>query len=130
MADITTVEGVKYIFVPAAISAVAEGDDRTDTAGTVIYGLDADRVRVSESAAALLQRLNLTSSFASFTRPDGSSVLINGKSVTVVRQPLSGEYGPEAPGINSVMFVGTLKQALREPLDAARQALGRVGVNL
>lgn len=129
MADITTVEGIKYLFVPAALSAIAETDDRTGLAGTVIYGLDADRVRVGESVPALLQRLNLTSSFAKFTRPDGSPVFINGKSINVVRQPLPGgvEYGPE---VQSVVFVGTMKQALREPLDAVRQALGRIGVNL
>jgi hypothetical protein len=127
MANITTAEGVKYLFVPTAISAIADTDDRTGTAGTVVYGLDADRVRVGESAAALLQRLNLTSSFAKLTRPDGSPVLINGKSVSVARQPLPGEYGPE---VNSVIFVGTLKQALRESLDDVRRALSSTGVNL
>jgi hypothetical protein len=130
MADITTVEGVKYLFVPSAISAIADTDDRTGIAGTVVYGLDADRVRVSESAAALLQRLKLASSFARLTRPDGSPVLINGKSVSVARQPLPEEYAPEAPDVNSVIFVGTLKQALRESLDDVRRALGSTGVNL
>lgn len=130
MANITTVEGVKYLFVPAAISAIADTDDRTGAAATVVYGLDADRVTVGESPAALLQRLNLTSSFAKLTRPDGSSVLVNGKSVTVVRQPLPQEYGPEASQVNSVMFVGTLKQALRESLDDVRRALSSTGVNL
>src|SRR5487761_531147 len=97
MADITTVEGMRYLFVPGAISAIAESLGGTGTGGAVIYGLDADWVKVSESPDALLQRLNLTSSFARLTRPDGSSVLINGKSVSVVRQPLPDdlEYGPQ-----------------------------------
>jgi|SRR5215469_13133061 len=128
MADITTVDGLKYLFVPAAISAVAEGDDRTDTAGTVVYGLDADRVRVSESVTALLQRLNLASSFAKFTRPDGSPVFISGKAIAVARQPLPSEgYGPE---VHSVIFAGTLKQALQESLDAVRQTLSRIHISL
>lgn len=129
MADITTVEGMRYLFVPGAISAIAESLGGTGTGGAVIYGLDADWVKVSESPDALLQRLNLTSSFARLTRPDGSSVLINGKSVSVVRQPLPDdlEYGPQ---VHSVIFAGTLKQALCESLDQVRQALSRVGVNL
>ncbi|MHB8813082.1 MAG: hypothetical protein ACYDAE_07425 [Steroidobacteraceae bacterium] len=129
MADITNVEGMKYLFVPGAISAIAESIGGKGTGGAVIYGLDADWVRVSESAAALLQRLNLTSSFASLTRPDGSSVLINGKSVSVVRQPLPDDL-EYAPQVHSMIFAGALKQALCESLDQVRQALSRVGVNL
>lgn len=129
MADITTVEGMKYLFVPAAISAIADSIGGTATGGAVIYGLDADWVKVSESADALLQRLSLASSFVKLTRPDGSPVRINSKSVSVVRQPLPDdlEYGPQ---VHSVIFAGTLKQALCESLDQVRQALGRVGVNL
>ncbi|HEV2444160.1 MAG TPA: hypothetical protein VGT07_16670 [Steroidobacteraceae bacterium] len=120
---------MKYLFVPGAISAVAESIGGTATGGAVIYGLDADWVNVSESADALLQRLSLASSFVKLTRPDGSPVWINSKSVSVVRQPLPDDL-EYAPQVHSVIFAGTLKQALCESLDQVRQALGRVGVNL
>ena len=126
MADITTVEGLRVLFDPAAISAVANSDGQAGAAGTVIYGLLAEGVTVGESASALLQRLNLTSSFAKLTRLGGSPVLINCKSVSLARQPASGEYPAE---IRSLIFAGAIKQAVRESLDEVKQAINRAGGN-
>ena len=127
MADITTVEGLRVLFDSAAISAVADSDIQTGAAGAVIYGLGPQGLVVSESTDALIGRLNLTSSLAKLTRPDGSPIWINGKSVSVARQPSSGEYEAQA---HSVIFADALKQAVRETLDEVKQAVNPVGGNL
>ena len=127
MANITTVDGLKYLFDPGAITAVADSDELTGEKVTVIYGLTAQTQKVSEPVAALLQRLNLASALAKFTRPDGSSVLINGKSVSVARQPVPGQ---DPVGVNAVIFVGSMTQRVREQLDDVRQAVNRAGGNL
>jgi len=127
MADITTVDGIKFLFDPGAIAAIADRDAGASTPGTAIYGLAPAALRVNESVDALLQGLSLASSFARFTRADGSPVLINGKAVAVVRQPLEGEY---AAGVNSVIFAGTFTAGVRESLDDVRQGINRAGGSL
>lgn len=127
MADITTVEGLRVLFDPAAIAAIAGADLQTGVAGAVIYGLASEGLTVGESTDALIQRLNLSASLAKRTRPDGSPILINGKSVSFARQPSSMEYGA---AVRSVVFAGALKQAVRETLDDVKQAINRVGGNL
>lgn len=127
MADITTVDGVRFLFDSGAIAAVADRDAGASTAGTVIYGLAPGPLRVSESVDALLLRLNLAASFARFTRADGSPVLVNAKSLAVARQPLPGEF---ATAVSSVIFVGALAQGIRESLDDVKQAINRLGGKL
>ena len=127
MADITTLDGVRFLFDPGAIAAVADRDAGATQPGTVIYGLAPAALRVSGSVDALLQRLGLASSFVKLTRADGSPILINGKSVGVARQPLSGEY---ASGVSSVVFAGSFTTGVRESLDEVRQAINRVGGHL
>jgi hypothetical protein len=118
---------MKYLFDPGAIVAVADRDELTGASVTVIYGLTAQEQKVSESVAALLQRLSLASAFAKLTRPDGSSVLINGKAVSVVRQPVPGQ---DPAGVNAVIFAGGVTQSVREPLDTVRQAINQAGGRL
>jgi|SRR6185312_1027792 len=127
MADITTVDGVRFLFDPAALAAIADRDAGATAPGTVIYGLAPAALRVGESVDGLLQRLGLASSFARFTRADGSPILINGKSVAVARQPLAGEY---AAGVNSVLFAGSFTAGVRESLDEVRQGIKRAGGGL
>lgn len=127
MADITTVEGLQVLFDVAAISAIAGSDGQTGATGAVIYGLGPEGLTVSESTAALVQRLNLAASLAKLTRPDGSPIWINGKSISVARQPAPGEYAAQ---VHSVIFAGAIKQAIRETLDDVRQAVNRVGGSL
>jgi hypothetical protein len=122
MADITTVEGLRVLFDPAAICAIADSGGQA-----VIYGLAPDGLTVGESTDGLVRRLNLASSLAKLSRPDGSPILVNGRSVSVARQPAPEEYGAE---VHSVIFPGALEQAVRETLDVARQAINRAGGNL
>lgn len=109
------------------MTAVADKDVQTGTAGTVIYGLAPGRVRVNETVDTLFQRLRLGAAFAKLTRPDGSAVWIQGKAVQVARQPLPGEY---AAGVNSVIFAGAFTQAVRESLDQVKQAIDGAGGSL
>ena len=127
MADITTVQGLRVLFDPGAISAISAGDQQTGAAAAVIYGLGPKGLTVGESTDALVQRLNLASLLAKLTRPDGSPVWINGKSVSVARQPAPLEYAAE---VHAVIFAGALEQAVRETLDEVRRAINRVGGNL
>jgi hypothetical protein len=127
VAEITTVEGLRVLFDPAAVAAIAADDQQTGLARAVIYGLAPEGLTVGESTDALIRRLNLAASLASLTRPDGSPVWINGKSVSVARQPAPMEYGAE---VRSVAFAGALKQAVREALDDLRPAINRAGGNL
>ena len=53
---------------------------------------------------------------AAMTRPDGSQVLIDPMAVSAIRAPLAGEY-PE--GVQAVLVMGRLTQAVREAPEAA-----------
>lgn len=127
MADVTTVDGVRFLFDPGAVSAIADRDAGATVPGTVIYGLAPAGLRVSGSVDSLLQRLGLAASFARLTRADGSPVLINGKAVAVARQPLAGEY---TTGVSTVVFAGSFAAGVRESLDEVRQGINRAGGNL
>ena len=54
------------------------------------------------------------------TRPDGSPILVDGAAVRSVRSALPGEY---APGVKSVITVGTVQQGVREDLATARSLI-------
>ncbi|MEO8300240.1 MAG: lytic transglycosylase domain-containing protein [Rhizomicrobium sp.] len=57
---------------------------------------------------------------ASLTRPDGSVILIDPVAVTSVRAASPGEY---APGVQSVISLGRLKQGVREEVDTTTRAI-------
>ena len=63
-------------------------------------------------------------SLATFTRPNGTEVKINGFAVNSVRAPLPGEY---AQGVNAVIGMGKLKQGVRESVAEATVVLRRHG---
>ncbi|HEX3673030.1 MAG TPA: lytic transglycosylase domain-containing protein [Rhizomicrobium sp.] len=54
------------------------------------------------------------------TRPDGAPVWIDGGAVVSVRAAFPGEY---APGIQAVVTIGRVHQAVREPLAQVRSAI-------
>jgi hypothetical protein len=57
-----------------------------------------------------------------FTRPDGSTVTIDSGAIVSVRAALPGEY---APGVQSVISFGRMRQGVRENLAAVRAKLRR-----
>jgi hypothetical protein len=127
VADLTTVDGVDFIFDPAQISAVADHDADTGEAATVIYGLSAGTIRVQEAVSSLLGRLNLATSFAKLTRPDGSPIWANARAVGVVRQPLPGEGDAR---VRAVLAIGALMQGVTESLSEVRRAVNQCGGKL
>jgi hypothetical protein len=56
----------------------------------------------------------------SFTRPDGSAVLLDASAAISVRAALPDEY---APSVRSVIAVGRMKQGVRETVANARATL-------
>jgi Transglycosylase SLT domain len=62
-------------------------------------------------------RLEGRGALVKFTRPNGTAVLVDGAAVRSVRAALPGEY---APGVKSVITVGTVEQGVRENLAAAK----------
>ena len=59
---------------------------------------------------------------ATLTRPDGSSVSIDGATVDSLRAPLPNEY---APGVQTVVAMGNLHQGVREDLPTVTSLLKR-----
>jgi transglycosylase-like protein with SLT domain len=59
---------------------------------------------------------------ATLTRPDGTSVAIDGAKVDSIRTAMPDEY---APGVKTVVVMGPLHQGLREDLKAVAAALRR-----
>jgi len=55
-----------------------------------------------------------------FTRPDGSTITIDSGAVVSVRAALPGEY---APGVQSVIAIGRMRQGVRENLATVRAKL-------
>jgi len=62
-----------------------------------------------------------------FTRPDGTLVEIDTRSVSAVRAAFPGEY---APGVLSVLSVGKTKQGVREDVTAVTATLRAHGVKI
>jgi hypothetical protein len=60
-----------------------------------------------------------------FTRPDGTPIEIDSRTVAGVRAAFPGEY---APGVQSVLTVGKLRQGVKEDIAAVTAALHSHGV--
>ena len=57
---------------------------------------------------------------ATFTRPDGTQVLVDPMAVSAIRGVSAGEY-PD--GVQSVLAMGRMTQAVREPVTAVTAAI-------
>jgi len=62
-----------------------------------------------------------------FTRPDGTPIEIDARSVTAVRSAFPGEY---APSVSSVLTIGNAHQGVREDATAAAKILRSHGAKL
>jgi soluble lytic murein transglycosylase-like protein len=67
-------------------------------------------------STGVMHRAGGPRSLARLTRPDGSAVMIDAASVVSIRDALPGEY---APGVQSVLAIGRLRQGVRESRAAA-----------
>ena len=124
MASLTTTAGEAIDFDPAAVTALSDRDPETGEAVTLIYGLAAGELKVSERVDALLHRLQLAADFARLTRPDGASVWVAGKAVAFVRAPWEGEY---VPGVHAVVSAGALIQGVTETVEEVRRRVDAQG---
>jgi hypothetical protein len=88
MANLTTADGLVFLFDPSAITMVADRDADTGALGTNIYGLQAGPLKTAGTVDTFLSGIGLLANFAPLTRPNGSPVWVNAKAVNVVRQPL------------------------------------------
>jgi len=67
-------------------------------------------------STGVMHRAGGPRSLARLTRPDGSAVMIDASAVVSIREALPGEY---APGVQSVIAIGRLRQGVRESRTAA-----------
>lgn len=121
MASLTTTNGTKYSFDPAAVIAV------TGTASATVFGIAAGELQIAETPAAFLARIGVAANFTALTRPDDSPILINCKAVSSVRSPVEDEY-PESA--NAVISLGSLTQAVEETPDQVTRAIASHGGSL
>ena len=61
-------------------------------------------------------RIGSSRNLARLTRPDGTAVWLDAAAIVSIRRALAGEY---APGVQSVIGVGRLRQGVRENISAA-----------
>lgn len=127
MATLSTIDGVTFLFNPAAVTMVADRDPDTGDVRTSVYGLQDGQLSIAEGVDPFLSRIGLAPTFARLTRPDGSHVWVNAKLVRVVRQPIAEEY---APAVRSVLFVGGSKQAVIEDITQTGQTIREHGGTL
>jgi hypothetical protein len=61
---------------------------------------------------------------AALTRPDGSTITIDGAAVDSIRASLPDEY---APGVQTVLAMGNMHQGVREDLATVASLIGERG---
>ena len=127
MAVLTTVDGYQITFNPKNVSMLTDHDAGTGASITTVYGITKAALHISELVVAFLGRLGIAGNFAILTRPNNSSVWINGAAVSSLRAPLPNEY---VQGVNTVLSVGPLDQGVTESPAAATAALNAHGGHL
>ncbi len=127
MAELNTTDGLPFYFDPSSVTAIADHDEDSGEAVTLVYGLTSQGLRLREGAAAFLARIGGTKKFAKLTRLDGSPVWVNGAAVTVIRPPFQNEYSPAA---NAVIPIGALTQAVQETPAQVRHLVNACGAKL
>ena len=96
-----------------------QGRDLPNETNNYVNGID----KMLGQPSGGLQRLTK----ASFTRPDGTPIEIDTRSVSGVRAAFPGEY---APGVQVVLSLGKIRQGVREDLASVTATLKAHGVKL
>lgn len=127
MATLRTLDGRDILFDADSVVAMADHDADTGKAVTCVYGVTRGELRIGEPVDGFLGRLGIAAKFARLTRPNGTSVWIDGKSVSSIRAPLPGEYGAR---VKAVIATEPLTQAVEETPEDARTRLNAHGGKL
>jgi hypothetical protein len=127
MASLTTVDNIEYNFVPGDVFAAVDHDLVTGDAVTCVYGVTANYLRIGETVAAFLARLEVQAGFAQLTRPNGYPIWIAAAAVGSVTAPLPGVYDP---AVRSLVSVRSLTQGVIEDLPTVIARLNAHGANL
>ncbi len=120
MPTLTNAMGLDFAFRADAVIAVADRDAESGADITCVYGLGQSFQKVRETVDGFLTRIGLLDRFTPFTRPNGTTIWINAPAVSVVTMAQEGLFGP---GAKSVIIVGALSQAVKEPIEAVRAAI-------
>jgi len=127
MAQLVTLEGTRFYFNVAAVTAVADSDADTGDRVTTVYGLAAGRLRINGSPEQFLQSVHATDKFVKLTRLDNSHVWINASAVGLIHSPVAEEEDESA---SCVIPLGGIRFAVKEALDDVRRVLNAHGSNL
>jgi hypothetical protein len=127
MPQLVTLEGIRFYFNVAAVTAVADSDADTGDKVTTVYGLAPGRLRISASPEQFLQSVHAADKFIKLTRLDNSHVWISAPAVGVIHSPLGEDDDVSA---NCVIPLGGIRFAVKEALDDVRRLLNARGSNL
>src|SRR3569833_4763944 len=124
MPQLMTLEGPRYYFDVAALTAVADTDADTGDKVTPVYGLSLGRHRINGTPELFLQSVHATDTFVKLTRLDNRHVWLNAPAVGVIQSADSTEDGVSA---NCVIPLGGTRFAVKETLDEVRRLLNAHG---
>jgi hypothetical protein len=127
MPQLVTLEGIRFYFNVTAVTAVADSDADTGDKVTTVYGLAAERLRISASPEHFLQSVQAADTFVELTRLDNSHVWISAPAVGAIHSPVGED---DDVGANCVIPLGGIRFAVKEALDEVRRLLNAHGSNL
>ena len=127
MPQLVTLEGTRFYFNVAAVTAVADSDADTGDKVTTVYGLAAGRLRINGSPEQFLQSVHATDKFVKLTRLDNSHVWVSASAVGVIHAPATGDEDASA---NCVIPLGGIRFAVKEALDDVRRLFNTHGSGL
>jgi hypothetical protein len=118
MIAIRALDGTAVEVNEAAVTLVAGPYPQDVGPHTYVYGVERGVLATAEDAAALVVRLGVKPPLARLTRPDSTPVWVKPSAVSAIRPPLSTER-QQGRGVNAVLVIGDLHQAVREDVRTA-----------
>jgi hypothetical protein len=123
MVEIVDENGTK-VFVQDNSIQVVIGPYPNERNHTHLYA--PKEIVTKESPQKLIGRLNIDTAMAQLTRPNGTPIWIKGAAVITIGPP--GRTDHDAT--KAVIFVGSLRQAVREDVGTARRIINEHGGRL